>query len=199
MSHNLRCFLDMDGVLSDFQSHICEMFGHRWEDISERWPPGTYHTHDVLGVSEEEMWSRTLGVDYWESMPKTDECDLVLTLAATVFGQENVAILTSPSRDPLCAAGKILWFHKHHPEWTRSLMIGSRKHLIANPNCVLIDDWDVNVQTWRTRGGMAILVPRLWNAEHANRHAASDVIREAFIELSRKIKREDEMMRRAGF
>lgn len=189
----------MDGVLSDFQRHICEMFGHKWEDISQRWPPGVYHTHNVLGITEEAMWARTLGAEYWESMPKTEEADEILMLAAAVFGYKNVAILTSPSLDPMCATGKILWFHKHFPEWTRSLFIGSRKYLIANPNCYLFDDFDTNVETWRAKGGVAFLVPRIWNSSHESRHTPMSVIREAFTSMKEKIEEEERMMRRAGF
>ena len=48
----------------------------------------------------------------------------------------------------------------------RQFLIGPSKHLCANPETLLIDDSDKNVDSFRKCGGQAVLVPRPWNSLH---------------------------------
>ena len=76
-------------------------------------------------------------------------------------------VLSSPSHDPGCPAGKVSWLHSHLGSHFRDFLIGHQKFLCAKHDVVLIDDSDHNVEQFRAHGGQAILFPQIWNSNHA--------------------------------
>jgi 5'(3')-deoxyribonucleotidase len=79
-----------------------------------------------------------------------------------------ICILTGPTKDPECLAGKYEWITTVLPPYLhRQYLIGPRKQFCAHPEALLIDDSDDNVKAFRGAGGHAILVPRPWNSLHA--------------------------------
>ena len=48
----------------------------------------------------------------------------------------------------------------------RDFLIGPPKWICARPDQLLIDDNDGNVESFRERGGQAILFPQPWNLNH---------------------------------
>ncbi len=42
----------------------------------------------------------------------------------------------------------------------------ARKHLLAKPGTILIDDYEANVMAFQKDGGKAVLFPQIWNANH---------------------------------
>jgi 5'(3')-deoxyribonucleotidase len=87
-----------------------------------------------------------------------------LHLAARLVGQENVCIATSPTKCPESLAGKLDWIHRVMPPWMhRQYAITPRKHLLARPDALLIDDVEANIERFEAGGGRGVLVPRPWN------------------------------------
>ena len=95
------------------------------------------------------------------------EFPFLLGWCESLVGQENVCLLTSPTIDPDCLAGKLEWIHEFTPKWLhRQYLVGPCKQFCAHPEALLIDDSDKNVNKFRDWGGQAVLVPRPWNTNH---------------------------------
>lgn len=153
-------FLDMDGVLADFERHVCD-----WYDATNNHPnEWEYHYREDFGVSGTEFWEG-LTVGFWESMPKTAEADMLMAMVE----HHNPVILSSP---PMAGQGMpgvkgtLLWLKKHYTEIYKEkrYLLGSCKEYCAHPKAILIDDKNENVLAWNERGGRGILVPQPWNA-----------------------------------
>jgi len=154
-----KLFLDLDGVLADFDSAVIDYLNL---DIS-----GIDMSHrnwstilNCFSGSEEEFW-RALPEAFWQHyIPFTDEAKEILDMTEEYFP----ILLTCPT--PYNGAtGKMLWIKKHLPEFYNDgrWFIGCGKEFLSDKWHVLIDDADHNIYTWERNGGYGILVPRPWN------------------------------------
>jgi 5'(3')-deoxyribonucleotidase len=158
MSERPPIFIDLDGVLDDFVRGAFTAFGRPLD--AETLANVRWNFWGMLGCDNEtELWDVidcTTG--FWESLvPYPWASDLVA--AAEEVG--TVRLLSSPSKDPMCLAGKKRWVNTHFPA-LRLLPFGE-KELLAKPGRILIDDNDGNCEKWRAAGGIAILFPQPWN------------------------------------
>lgn len=161
-----KCFLDLDGVLSDFMLHC-----HAWHRLpydydKYPYPVGEWDCIPPQDMSLEDFWG-ALDIEYWATMPWTEDGMEILQLVEDTFGKENICILTSPSRNPECAAGKLLWIQNNIPAYRRRFLIGPPKHFCAGKDRFLVDDSDKNLREFNAWGGHGVCVPRKWNKEHA--------------------------------
>jgi len=142
-----QIFLDMDGVLSDFESKITEMLGSKvWNDDAG---------HKVYDDHKRELTSKHMFrrmdplPDAWKL---TDWClnSGIHTEILTAAGTVNREIVV---RD------KIEWIREHiNPYWTViPTFKGSQKAAFAHKKAVLIDDRDKNIELWIKAGGIGIL------------------------------------------
>jgi 5'(3')-deoxyribonucleotidase len=160
-------FLDMDGVLARFTYACARLFGVDWELLMARWVPGTYDVSLLLGVKdEEEMWKRihAAGYEFWRDLEKFPWADDLWDLCTSFASQVHIS--TSPSRIGVCTHGKMEWLQNWRGKDFRNFMIGPRKHLLAGPNRILIDDSDRKIKAFRKWGGTGILFPQVWNSNH---------------------------------
>ena len=161
------CCLDMDGILTDFMSAA-----HEYYEVPYSYSlyPYEYGAWDVIPPNDMGMTTRMfwdgLDEDFWAELPWMHDAKELLTILEETFGAENIYILTCPTLNPSCLAGKYRWIKRYMPDYDRRFLIGPSKHLCANPETLLIDDADHNVRLFREAGGQAILVPRKWNAKH---------------------------------
>tara|TARA_R100001443_G_C3353290_1_gene177310 strand:- start:1068 stop:1643 length:576 start_codon:yes stop_codon:yes gene_type:complete len=142
-----QIFLDMDGVLSDFESKITEMLGSKvWNDDAG---------HKVYDDHKRELTAKHMFrlmdplPDAWKL---TDWClnSGIHTEILTAAGTVNREIVV---RD------KIEWIREHiNPYWTViPTFKGSQKAAFAHKKAVLIDDRDKNIELWIEAGGIGIL------------------------------------------
>ncbi|HID21142.1 MAG TPA: hypothetical protein EYP14_01900, partial [Planctomycetaceae bacterium] len=159
-----RIFVDMDGVLSDFVSAALALHGRL--DALPTWPPGVWDLSRVLGRSSAEVWGGIArrGEDFWATLPPYPWADELIRLVRQFA---PFTILSSPSNQPSCLSGKMIWLQKHFGPGFRDFLIGPPKHLCASPGAVLIDDSDENIARFRQHGGRAVLYPQPWDANHA--------------------------------
>ncbi len=153
--------VDMDGVLADFLSASLSL----WDFDPKDYPANTWEIADVLGISMSDFWGTIDKVPtLWRDLkpyPWVGELIALLNDSGVPW-----STLTTPSRNPLCAAQKIEWMREHiEPNFT-NYMIGKQKYLMASPGHLLIDDYDKNVDSFREHGGQAILFPQRWNSAH---------------------------------
>lgn len=160
----MKCFLDLDGVLVDFDGGVLKV--HKTEDpFLKEENLGKWGTEDMYGLEPVEFWA-PLGEKFWSNLDWTKEGKDILALVEDTFGYDNICLLTSPCLTKGSVSGKIHWINKHMPAYKKKFLIGFQKHFCANENTVLIDDRDKNVEDFRAHGGHAVLVPRPWNKSH---------------------------------
>lgn len=173
--------MDMDGVLTDFVGGLCKLFDRESVDIK------SYDgVCEAFGVTERELWwvVSNAGQAFWRDLkPYPWAMDLmnVATSVAPVF------ICSTPTLDPACAAGKMQWLDHHlsipfgsslHPRtFYRDYIFTPHKHLLANPNALLIDDSPGKCHKFLDAGGRAILFPQPYNFK-----GDLDVLRGSIIE-----------------
>lgn len=155
----MQVFIDMDGVIVDFVRGA-----HKFHGIDGVWPypRGVWDFVPLTGLSDAEFWE-PLGFKFWSELHWTSDGHRIWDMVAG----HSPAIITTPTLHLECPAGKMQWIRNHLPDMYRRTVITAAKEVCAHPNALLIDDNDQNVDKWRACGGVAILVPRIWNSRHA--------------------------------
>lgn len=163
--------LDLDDVLNAFTMHILGQLGVDVRPYDfDRFPRECGFDMIAAWVkmtgrpkpSIPEFWS-WVDRGMWASCPKSEQWWL-LDAAGELVGRENVLIATSPTKCSDCVAGKHDWIMRHMPVWVqRQYFITPRKHFLARPGVLLIDDADGNCEKFESRGGATITMPRPWN------------------------------------
>jgi len=154
----LKCFLDIDGVLTDFPTAMNAYLGlsipvSKFNDID---------LVDELDMTIPELDAK-LGKDFWEHLPWLPTGRAVLSTVEKYFGRDNICLFSFPSYNPEGATGKILWIRKNLPDYTNRFLLGTLKYFCANSNAILIDDKEKNVREFKQNGGLAIQVPTQGN------------------------------------
>lgn len=167
-----RIFLDLDDVCNRFTMYALRMVGcpvdsWSYRDFNPEWGwdivKAANTLHPTRRFTVADFWN-SIGREVWANVHVSEEFIHLLADGIAYVGIENVCILSCPTLDPDCLAGKVEWIHSHVPKpMQRQYLIGPRKHFCARPDALLIDDSDANVQAFRQHGGQAILMPRPWN------------------------------------
>lgn len=159
--------LDMDGVLTHFIDAALRAHGKRPEPILEAWPRGVFGAHTILGIDIGAFWVpiNRLGEAFWRTLPPFPWTRDLLDWAETV--PAHWAICTSPSRDPACPRGKMEWLYAHVRPAFRDVALTPKKHLLARPDVVLVDDTERMCERFEAEGGHAVLFPQYWNRRGA--------------------------------
>ena len=143
-------YLDMDGVLADFDSAVKNLLGKSLHDF-----PTSQEGWDAMEPYKETFFSSL------EPMP--DAFDLVegVTAYASMRGM-NVAVLTAVprlNRFPGVHIDKREWIRMYFPMLYNDFNIGPyavHKQLHCYPGDVLIDDNIKNIDQWNDVGGFGI-------------------------------------------
>ena len=147
-----KIFLDMDGVLVDFDQQFKELTGMMPREFESKY-------------SSDEFWRKIdgAGVGFWRGMKWMPGGEALYNRAA----QYDHALLSSPSRSEVSKIGKRLWRRDKTPNTKLILARSYNKRKYAAPNHILIDDRADNIQQWRDAGGIGILYksPEQVNAE----------------------------------
>lgn len=161
-----QVFLDMDGVICDFDAGYLKHFG--WKDSTHAsistwsWPVDKYKEENP-GKTEIDFWHE-FDFLFWAQLPKTKEADVILGM---VKKYQPTILTTVAIHSPGVFDGKASWLRKHLKNYYyegRVCICTGAKHRIAAPGKLLIDDSQDNYDRWLDAGGEAILVPRPWNS-----------------------------------
>ena len=142
-----QIFLDMDGVLSDFESKITEMLGSKvWNDDAG---------HKVYDDHKRELTSKHM---FRRMDPLPDAWKLTDWCLNSGIHTEILTAAGTVNRE-LVVRDKVEWIREHiNPHWTIiPTFKGSQKAAFAHKKAVLIDDREKNIDCWVEAGGIGIL------------------------------------------
>ncbi len=167
----------MDGVIVDFVRGACEI--HNIQYPYNR--PEAKNNWDIVSLFQmknDDFW-KPMEEDFWSKLNFTKEGPQILELVEKAFGQENICLLTAPSQNLGCIAGKLRWMEKNLPQYAKQYLCGPRKEFCAHSGSILIDDNDGNIKTFKKHGGSGILLPRPWNSMYPNEHRSLEILKES--------------------
>ncbi len=160
-----RVFLDMDGVLVDFQQGACDLFkiNNPYDNPKNL---GKYEISDLVGIPKNLFYS-AMGFDFWANLKWTKHGgDVLINILRRIGSEKSITLLSSPISTPGCLEGKASWIKSNLPRWSRRYLLGPDKWSVAGPGKLLIDDCESNVIKWIDNGGEAILMPLRSNKLH---------------------------------
>ncbi|HDZ15076.1 hypothetical protein LCGC14_0598000 [marine sediment metagenome] len=148
-------FLDMDGVITNFNKAVCEKFNLPY-------PPQTYHFFPEIRSQVNDFCDGS----FWQKLEWMDDGRDILRAIIDVFGPEKIYLLTKMMPNAKTASGKMIWVQNNLPFYSDQVILmtlGVPKSLLARPDTLLIEDCDKYVEEFYKAGGYGILVNRPWN------------------------------------
>ena len=143
-------YLDMDGVVADWDTAATELVGRLRKSVDGRWSQ-----EDWLQIREDQRFYRDLPL-----MPRAEE----LVRVARGFRSLNWSLLflTAIPRHndhPWAFYDKVLWAQRHFPDIPVHFGPYSEdKQLHCRPGDILVDDRPSNCHEWTMKQGLAIRV-----------------------------------------
>jgi 5'(3')-deoxyribonucleotidase len=161
-------YLDLDGVCVDLNSAAIAAHGLDPQTVLSRWATnhrGEFYLHRVLGMEKDAFWEHItqLGESFWAEMqpfPWFEE------LYENLGKSGHVVFCSSATRAPASVSGKLRWLQDRFGYKFKEYVFTTHKDRLAHSDAYLIDDFDLNVDRFRDRGGNGILFPQIWNSNH---------------------------------
>lgn len=196
-------YLDMDGVLVDLVRHTYRtvIANPAEEDLVEKLYQETTtwdgihkaiakHLDPDFGEMDlYDVWAKG-GQEFWASIPWSSHGKKLYEMCSRYA---PVVLMTTPTIEPSCAAGKMEWIQRNLPkDGQRRYALSPCKHHMAHPGALLIDDGEHNFDRFREHNGEAFLWPGPWN-ETGKRGMTHDEalhrVNKKLIEMSGKVMR----------
>ena len=136
-----KIYVDMDGVLVDFDGGYEKLTGMTTREADEKGPEFFWKPISKAGAK----WWITLnwmpdGKQLWDYVKKY-----------------NPELLSAPSREEASKMGKRIWVKRELPGAKLILRSADKKQEFASPTSILIDDREKNIEQWKAAGGIGIL------------------------------------------
>ena len=150
-------YCDMDGVLADFDVGFKSLSGGKSADQFDE----EGRTDDLWKL----IWnSPNNGVDWWATLPKTADCDVLWKFITSLGYPVKILSSTSSRRSKSNSAeiGKRRWLSielSPVPKDENIILVDSseaKQQYALGPNHILIDDLPSNIAQWRAKGGTAV-------------------------------------------
>ena len=140
-------YLDMDGVLADFEFHAKQMFGNEvWQNNRQFW--------------KELRLYQSLGYRFWEELPVMKGAKELISAIEKLDGVDDICVLSATGNPEYQAEQqKINWLNQHFPDLTNRYFVRKsvEKAHFADENSFLIDDREKSVIPFVEAGGHAHL------------------------------------------
>lgn len=150
---------DLDGVLANWVQGIIDHYGLNitHEEVTAWGCLPDLYLETFKGLNINDFWTGIDGI--WEDLELYDNAPRILDALKPYPHMFN----TSPSWTG--AGGKQRWIRKNLPGVIEegNYVLCPKKHRIARPGALLIDDSPSNVELWIRKGGIGLLYPQPWN------------------------------------
>lgn len=133
-----RLYIDMDGVLTNFDKAFENIDGRKQKDFK----------------NNHELWKHVEknGVKFWSEMPWMEDGKKFWNF----ISKYNPTILSSPTLDYKSRIGKRIWVKRELGDDIK-VILETQKERYANRNSILVDDREDNINKWKRFGGIGIL------------------------------------------
>lgn len=144
MAHDKKIFIDLDGVMADFDKYFFERFGKVCQLMED-----------------DEMWAviDTEEPDFFSNLPMMP--DAIEIFAKAIQFSDPIFLTACPKHNYHNAAEqKKEWVRKHVCKYALVLpVLGgiNKRCFIQRPGDILIDDFKKNISAWTENGGHGIL------------------------------------------
>lgn len=144
-------YIDMDGVVANWDAAAREVVGHKVKDLNGRWP--------------DEDWERVRSIEhFYRDLPKMPQADQLMELAKKFrdYLGWNLYMLTAIPHNndhPHAFHDKIKWMDRYYPGI--DVHFGPYSHdkqHHCRPGDILVDDRPSNISEWTNAGGTAVHV-----------------------------------------
>lgn len=148
-----KIYLDMDGVLADFDRGVRELCHMEPSPQNEGWRPGM----------DDPMWAKVRTIDhYYDKLELMPGAKMMFDKLYEEFGSkcEILTGIPKPKRGVLIAGeDKINWAHRL---LSNDLVVNivyreQKPDYCTGKDCILIDDLKKNIEEWEKCGGTGIL------------------------------------------
>ena len=141
-----KIYLDMDGVIADFDKRYKELYKMEPKEAEDK--KEFYKFFDDFIATKQ-----------FATLDLLPDAVLLLNyLSKLNIPTEILSSTSSEKRDADIRAQKLMWLQTHNIEFKVNLVPGKRlKKDFSNANSILIDDTPVNIDQWRREGGVGIL------------------------------------------
>jgi len=138
-------YLDMDGVLSDFNAQYKKMFG--------------VTSDEVKGEARHKNWKQFIEQKAFEKLPFLPSAYALLDfISKNNLPAEILSSSGGPEFHSEVEAQKMSWLIRHGIKYKPNIVPGGmKKAAFANSSSILIDDTDRVVNNFKKAGGLAIL------------------------------------------
>lgn len=163
-------FLDLDGIITNFNKPVCEKFNLPY-------PPQIYHFFPEIRSQVNDFCDRS----FWQNLEWMNDGRDILRAITDIFEPEKIYLLTKMMPNAETASGKMIWIQNNLPLYSNRVILitlGVLKSLLARPDTLLIEDCDKYVDGFREAGGKALLVPRPWNRLHRQANRTNQYVKE---------------------
>jgi len=141
-----KIYLDMDGVICDFEGKFKELF---------RVSPASAESRRNFG----DLFHRFYKADAFATLNKMPDADLLLDYLKTIeVPIEMLSSTARPSSNATISRQKQIWLDNHGITYPAIFVPGaSLKAQYADENSILIDDTESVIDAWNKAGGTGIL------------------------------------------
>jgi len=141
-----KIYLDMDGVIADFDKHYKELYRMSPRDADEK-------------KEFYKLFDHFIANEHFAKLPMMQDAQTLLSfLDSTGIPIEILSSTSSEKRHEPIQKQKTDWLHKHGIYYPINLVPGKRlKRNFSKPDYALIDDTGQNIDQWRQEGGVGIL------------------------------------------
>ena len=139
-----KIYVDMDGVIADFEKRYVSLFGH----VSESKRRSLFVQNFIGFIADENFVTLEL-------MP--DARRLITFLDSLDIPKEILSSTAHPDNYDEISRQKNLWLNTHNIAWKQNFVPGKQhKYKYATPNSIIIDDTLSVIYDWNKAGGIAI-------------------------------------------
>ena len=139
-----KIYVDMDGVIADFEKRYVSLSGH----VSESKRRSLFVQNFIGFIADENFVTLEL-------MP--DARRLITFLDSLDIPKEILSSTAHPDNYDEISRQKNLWLNTHNIAWKQNFVPGKQhKYKYATPNSIIIDDTLSVIYDWNKAGGIAI-------------------------------------------
>jgi hypothetical protein len=141
-----KIYLDMDGVIADFDRQYKELYRMSPREADDK-------------KEFYKLFDHFISTEQFAKLPMMQDAKILLQyLDSTGVPVEILSSTSSEKRHDAIAPQKSNWLREHGIHYPINLVPGKRlKRTYAKPDHLLIDDTAQNIDQWRTDGGVGIL------------------------------------------